>query len=166
MAQLHHPTSERFPAIAYPKSLGAHNLPVQLTSLVGRALELTQVGELGRKLAGDPDRRGWGGKTRLALFQHVYSRRRSRWRFRQRFGPTPPDHPFQQPPGCLDSIASSYRQIRGGHGGNTADATVCRPLRNGLATTICRWGLKALLRSSTVIAGSAYRANARSADGL
>jgi hypothetical protein len=38
--------SERFPAIAYPKSLGAHNLPVRLTGFVGRASELTQVGEL------------------------------------------------------------------------------------------------------------------------
>jgi hypothetical protein len=52
----------------------------------------------------------------------------------------------------------------GRHGAHSADAVDRRRLRNWLATTIC---MNAPRRgSSTVIAGSAYRANARSADGL
>lgn len=165
MAQLHHPTSERFPAVAYPKSLGAHNLPVRLTGFVGRASELTQVGELLAENqlvtltgAGGVARPGW------RCF-NTYTAGNGRDGDSGSDLVPPLRIALQQPPGCLDSIASSYRQMGGGHGGNTADATVYRRLRNGLATTIC--GLNAPPRgSSTVIAGSAYRANARSADGL
>jgi hypothetical protein len=64
----------RFPAIAYPKSLGAHNLPVQLTGFVSRASELTQVGELLAENqlvtltgAGGVAKPGWRRGHRLAV---------------------------------------------------------------------------------------------------
>jgi hypothetical protein len=58
----------------YPKSLGAHNLPVQLTGFVGRASELTQVGELLAENqlvtltgAGGVAKPGWRRGYRLAI---------------------------------------------------------------------------------------------------
>jgi predicted ATPase/class 3 adenylate cyclase len=69
VVQLCHPDLRNdFPPLRTPKSIGAHNLPVQLTSFVGREAELTQVRELLAEnrlvtLTGA----GGAGKTRLAV---------------------------------------------------------------------------------------------------
>jgi class 3 adenylate cyclase len=69
VAQLCHPDLvNEFPPLRTSKSLGAHNLPVQLTSFVGRDAELTRVRELLAEnrvvtLTGA----GGVGKTRLAI---------------------------------------------------------------------------------------------------
>jgi predicted ATPase/class 3 adenylate cyclase len=69
VVQLCHPGLRNdFPLLRTPKSVGVHNLPVQLTSFVGREAELTQVRELLAEnrlvtLTGA----GGAGKTRLAL---------------------------------------------------------------------------------------------------
>jgi hypothetical protein len=69
VVQLWHPDLRNdFPPLRIPKSVGAHNLPLQLTSFVGRGPQMTDVGKL---LA---DNRlvtltgaGGAGKTRLAV---------------------------------------------------------------------------------------------------
>jgi predicted ATPase/class 3 adenylate cyclase/DNA-binding CsgD family transcriptional regulator len=69
VVQLCHPDLRNdFPPLRIPKSVGAHNLPVQLTSFVGRGAQMNDVGKL---LA---DNRlvtltgaGGAGKTRLAV---------------------------------------------------------------------------------------------------
>jgi hypothetical protein len=69
VVQLCHPDLRNdFPPLRIPKSVGAHNLPLQLTSFVGRGPQMTDVGKL---LA---DNRlmtltgaGGAGKTRLAV---------------------------------------------------------------------------------------------------
>ena len=69
VVQLCHPDlCNEFPPLRTPKSVGAHNLPVQLTSFVGRGAQMTEV----RKLLADNrlvtlTGAGGAGKTRLGV---------------------------------------------------------------------------------------------------
>ena len=69
VVQLCHPDLRNdFPSLRTPKSVGAHNLPVQLTSFVGRSAQIADV----RKLLADNrlvtlTGAGGAGKTRLAV---------------------------------------------------------------------------------------------------
>ena len=57
------PSSTSSRRCAHPEPLSAHNLPVQLTSFVGRGAQMTEVREAaGRQPAGDLDRRRRGGQ--------------------------------------------------------------------------------------------------------
>src|ERR1700737_1183261 len=69
VVQLCHPDLvNEFPPLRTPKALAATNLPVQLTSFVGRDAELTQLRELlAQNRVVSLTGAGGGGKTRLAI---------------------------------------------------------------------------------------------------
>src|SRR5271156_4413108 len=69
VAQLCHPGLRNdFPPLRTPKNVGAHSLPVQLTSFVGREAELTEVrGLLAENRLVTLTGAGGAGKTRLAV---------------------------------------------------------------------------------------------------
>ena len=64
VVQLCHPDlRNEFPPLRTPNAVVAHNLPVQLTSFVGRQAEIASLREtLAEQPAGDPDRCRWGGQ--------------------------------------------------------------------------------------------------------